>query len=151
LFDAILADGGITVVRSGVQVPRMNAIMEWWVRTCRRELLDRTLIWSRRHLLHTLRAYGTFYNAYRPHQGIANPDHSHRSPNRSPNRTNSASYASAGAIASAASCTSTNTPLDQPGRNFRQVRSQIRGQVDGSWAAGAAHEPSVPRRRLAVG
>lgn len=32
LFDAILADGGITVVRSGVQVPRMNAIMERWVR-----------------------------------------------------------------------------------------------------------------------
>ncbi|MDT3446508.1 hypothetical protein QOZ89_44125 [Pseudofrankia sp. BMG5.37] len=42
LFDAILADAGITVVRSGVQVPRMNAIMERWVRTCRRELLDRT-------------------------------------------------------------------------------------------------------------
>jgi hypothetical protein len=28
LFDAILADAGITIVRSGVQMPRMNAIME---------------------------------------------------------------------------------------------------------------------------
>ena len=71
LFDAILADSGITVVRSGVQVPRMNAIMERWVRTCRRELLDRTLIWNQRHLSHALREYETFYNTHRPHQGIA--------------------------------------------------------------------------------
>src|SRR4051794_38791462 len=39
LFDAILADAGIRIVRSGVQMPRMNAIMERWVQTCRRELL----------------------------------------------------------------------------------------------------------------
>jgi putative transposase len=73
LFDAVLADTGITVVvRSGVQIPRMNAIMERWVRTCRRELLDRTLIWNQRHLLHVLREYEEFYNEHRPHQGIAN-------------------------------------------------------------------------------
>jgi transposase InsO family protein len=72
LFDEILADTAITVVRSGVQVPRMNAIMERWVRTCRRELLDRTLIWNQPHLLHALRAYEALYNAHRPHQGIAN-------------------------------------------------------------------------------
>jgi putative transposase len=59
LFDAILAYSGITVVHSGVQVPRMNAIMERWIRTCRRELLDRTLIWNQRHLLHALREYKT--------------------------------------------------------------------------------------------
>jgi transposase InsO family protein len=50
----------------------MNAIMERWVRTCRRELLDRTLILNQRHLLHALREYETFYNEHRPHQGIAN-------------------------------------------------------------------------------
>ncbi|MEU5942972.1 integrase core domain-containing protein, partial [Micromonospora sp. NPDC047548] len=72
LFDAILADAGVKVVLSGVQVPRMNAIMERWVRTCRRELLDRTLIWNQRHLLHALREYERFYNLHRPHQGIAN-------------------------------------------------------------------------------
>jgi putative transposase len=38
----------------------MNAIMERWVRTCRRELLDRTLIWNQRHLLHALREYEAF-------------------------------------------------------------------------------------------
>jgi putative transposase len=66
------ADSGITVVRSGVRMPRMNAIMERWVRTCRREFLDRTLIWNQRHLLHALREYEAVYNAHRPHQGIAN-------------------------------------------------------------------------------
>jgi transposase InsO family protein len=72
LFDTILADAGITVVRTGVRMPRMNAIMERWVRTCRRELLDRTLILNQRHLLHTLREYEMFYNEHRPHQGITN-------------------------------------------------------------------------------
>jgi transposase InsO family protein len=59
-------------VLTGIRIPRMNAIMERWVRTCRRELLDRTLILNQRHLLHALREYETFYNEHRPHQGIAN-------------------------------------------------------------------------------
>jgi hypothetical protein len=37
LFDTILADAGIRVVLTGVQMPRMNAIMERWVQTCRRD------------------------------------------------------------------------------------------------------------------
>jgi transposase InsO family protein len=49
-----------------------NAIMERWVRICRRELLDRTLIWNQRHLLRALREFEAFYNTHRPHQGIAN-------------------------------------------------------------------------------
>jgi transposase InsO family protein len=72
MFDAVLADAGINAVLSGVQMPRMNAVVERWVRTCRRELLDRTLIWNQRHLLHALREYKAFYNEHRPHQGIAN-------------------------------------------------------------------------------
>jgi putative transposase len=72
LFDAVLADAGIKVVLSGIQTPRMNSIMERWVRTCRRELLDRTLIWNQRHLLHALREFEYFYNGHRPHQGLDN-------------------------------------------------------------------------------
>ncbi|WP_223839116.1 transposase [Saccharopolyspora pogona] len=53
-------------------MPRMNSITERWVQTCRRELLDRTLIWNQRHLLHALREFEAFYNSHRPHQGIAN-------------------------------------------------------------------------------
>jgi putative transposase len=55
VFDAVLKDAGIEVVLSGVQMPRMNAFMERWVQTCRRELLDRTLIWNQRHLLRPVR------------------------------------------------------------------------------------------------
>jgi putative transposase len=72
MFDVVLADAGIEVVLSGVRTPRMNSIMERWVQTCRRELLDRTLIWNQRHLLHALREFERFYNGHRPHQGIAN-------------------------------------------------------------------------------
>jgi len=50
----------------------MNAVMERWVQTCRRELLDRTLIWNQAHLLHALRESGQFCNSRRPHQAIAN-------------------------------------------------------------------------------
>jgi transposase InsO family protein len=41
LFDTVLQDAGIEVVLSGVRMPRMNSIIERWVQTCRRELLDR--------------------------------------------------------------------------------------------------------------
>jgi putative transposase len=72
LFDAILADAGIDVVLSGIRMPRMNSIMERWVQTCRRELLDRTFIWNQPHLLHALREFEQFYNSHQPHQGITN-------------------------------------------------------------------------------
>ena len=72
LFDAVLAEAGIQVVLTGVRIPRMNAIMERWIRSCRRELLDRTPVWNQRHLLHALREYEQFYNTHRSHQGIAN-------------------------------------------------------------------------------
>jgi transposase InsO family protein len=72
LFDAVLGDAGIEVVLTGVRMPRMNAIMERWVQTCRRGLLDRTLIWNQHHLLRALLEFEAFYNSHRPHQGIAN-------------------------------------------------------------------------------
>ena len=72
LFDAVLTDADIQIVLSGVRIPRMNAIMERGIRSCRHDLLDRTLIWNQRHLLHALREYEQFYNTHRPHQGIAN-------------------------------------------------------------------------------
>lgn len=62
LFDAVLADAGVKVVLTGVRMPRMNAFMERWVQTCRRELLGRTLIWNQHHLLRALREFEAFYN-----------------------------------------------------------------------------------------
>lgn len=71
-LDAILADTAITVVLTGVQVPRMNSLMERWIQSCRNELLDRMLIYNQAHLLHALRAYEQHHNSHRPHRGIAN-------------------------------------------------------------------------------
>jgi hypothetical protein len=42
-FDAVFQAAGARVVRSAIQAPRMNSIMERWIGSCRRELLDRTL------------------------------------------------------------------------------------------------------------
>jgi hypothetical protein len=72
LFDSVLADAGTTVVLSGDRIPRMNSIMECWIQACRHELLDRTLIFNRVHLLHALREYEHHHNAHRTHRGIAN-------------------------------------------------------------------------------
>lgn len=69
-FDAALIDAGLAVIKCGIRVPRMNSIMERWIQTCRRELLDRTLIWNQRHLLHALREFATFYNGHRPHRTL---------------------------------------------------------------------------------
>jgi putative transposase len=33
-FDAVFKDEGIAIVKTGVRIPRMNAIMERWVRSC---------------------------------------------------------------------------------------------------------------------
>ncbi|WP_344271064.1 integrase core domain-containing protein, partial [Actinomadura napierensis] len=86
LADAVLADTGIKIVLTGVRRPPMNSIMERWVQTRRRELLDRTLIWNQRHLPHTLREFETFYNEHRPHRGISNapPMHSAASTDHRP-------------------------------------------------------------------
>ena len=43
LFDAVLVDAGISVVLTGVRIPRMNSIMERWVQTCRTRL-NRALV-----------------------------------------------------------------------------------------------------------
>jgi putative transposase len=69
-FDAIFADSGITTVKTGIRVPRMNAIMERWIRNCRTELLDRTLILNQTHPLHALHEYEGFYNQHRTHRTL---------------------------------------------------------------------------------
>jgi len=69
-FDAAFQAAGVRVVRSAVQAPRMNSIMERWIGSCRRELLDRTLVWNQRHLMTVLREYEDFYNTHRPHRTL---------------------------------------------------------------------------------
>jgi putative transposase len=49
---------------------RGNAIAERWIGGCRRELLDRTLIWNLAHLRRILRQYETHHNQHRPHRSL---------------------------------------------------------------------------------
>jgi len=70
-FDAVLADAGIRTVLCNVRTPRMNAIAERWIGGCRRELLDRTLIWNQAHLRRLLRQYETHHNQHRSLESAA--------------------------------------------------------------------------------
>jgi putative transposase len=70
-FDAVFQAAGARILRTAVQVPRMNATCERLVGTLRRELLDRVLILGEAHLRAVLAGYQAHYNTARPHQGIA--------------------------------------------------------------------------------
>ena len=69
-FNAVLADAGIRTVLCNIRTPRMNAIAERWIGGCRRELLDRTLVWNQTHLRRILRQYETHHNGHRPHRSL---------------------------------------------------------------------------------
>ncbi|PRX64254.1 integrase-like protein [Nonomuraea fuscirosea] len=70
LFDEVVRAEGIRVVLTAPQAPRMNAIMERWVGSVRRELLDRILVMNERHLRKVLAEYETYFNRHRPHRAL---------------------------------------------------------------------------------
>jgi transposase InsO family protein len=70
LFDEVFRAEGIRVVRTAAQAPRMNAIMERWVGSVRREILDRILIVNAAHLRKVLTEYKDHFNARRPHRAL---------------------------------------------------------------------------------
>jgi putative transposase len=75
-FDAVFGSEGASVILTPVRAPNANAFAERWVRTVRSEILDWTLVLSRRHLDQVLSRYASHYNSHRPHRGIglAPPD-----------------------------------------------------------------------------
>jgi putative transposase len=79
-FDAVLAGAGIEVVKIPPRSPRANCYAERFVLTARKEVTDRMLIFSERHLRTILAQYETHYNGRRPHRSCQlrppRPDHS---------------------------------------------------------------------------
>jgi putative transposase len=69
-FDAVFHSVGIRAIETPVRAPRANAIMERWIGSCRREMLDRTLIWNLPHLRRILAEYEDHYNRHRPHRTL---------------------------------------------------------------------------------
>jgi hypothetical protein len=70
-FTNIFASEAIQIIKTPIQAPRANAIMQHWVGSCRRELLDQVLILNARHLHHVLAEYETHFNTHRPHRSLA--------------------------------------------------------------------------------
>ncbi|HEU5158117.1 MAG TPA: integrase core domain-containing protein [Streptosporangiaceae bacterium] len=70
LFVEVFKAEGIRVVLTAPQAPRMNAIMERWVGSVRRELLDRILIINAQHLHRVLAEYAAHFNSHRPHRAL---------------------------------------------------------------------------------
>jgi putative transposase len=71
VFDTVFTAAGIEVLKTPVRAPRANAYAERWVGTIRRELLDRMLIFGRRHLVSVVAEYADHYNSHRPHRSLA--------------------------------------------------------------------------------
>jgi hypothetical protein len=69
----------------------MNAIAERWIGGCRRELLDRTLVWNQAHLRRILHEYEIHHNQHRPHRSLPAAAPLKPYPNRSIS-TSTASY-----------------------------------------------------------
>lgn len=70
-FNQVFVSEGMEIVRTPFRTPKATAIAERWVRSVRHECLDHLLILNQRHLTRVVEEYTHYYNAARPHQGLA--------------------------------------------------------------------------------
>lgn len=69
-FDAVFEAEHIHIVRTPIQAPEANGIIERFIRTARSECLDWLLILNARHLERTLTVFIDHYNGWRPHRAL---------------------------------------------------------------------------------
>ena len=70
-FDRVAKGARIRLLKTAVQAPLMNATCERFLGSVRRECLDHVIILGEDHLRSVLSEYVEYFNASRPHQGIA--------------------------------------------------------------------------------
>jgi transposase InsO family protein len=70
MFDEVFRAESIRIVLTAPQAPRMNAIMERWIGSCRREILDRILLMNEHHLRKVPAEYESHFNTHRPHRSL---------------------------------------------------------------------------------
>jgi putative transposase len=70
LFDEVFRAEGIRIVLTVAQAPRMNVMMERWVGSVPREILDRALVVNAAHLRKILTEYEEHFNAHCPHRAL---------------------------------------------------------------------------------
>ena len=70
-FDRVAKGVGTKVIRTAVKAALMNATMERYVGSARREVLDHVIILGERHMKSVLDEYSfRYFNTSRPHQGL---------------------------------------------------------------------------------
>lgn len=70
LFAQVAKVTGIDHIRTAYRAPLMNAVVERFLGSVRRECLDHVLVLGERHLGRVLKEYVRYFNAERPHQGL---------------------------------------------------------------------------------
>ena len=65
-----LKDSGIEEVRTAYCSPWQNPFVERYFGSLRRELLDHVIIFHERHLRNLIHDYVSWYENFRPHQGL---------------------------------------------------------------------------------
>ena len=71
-FDQILKSEGINVRRLPRRSPNLNAWIESWIGSLKRECLNHFLVLNEKHLDHLMKEYVAHYNTERPHQSMDN-------------------------------------------------------------------------------
>ena len=69
-FQATLRAAGVRCLRMPKQSPNLNAYSESWVRSIKRECLDKMILFGEKHVRHVVSSYVEHYNTERPHSGI---------------------------------------------------------------------------------
>jgi putative transposase len=87
-FDAVFTAVNVRIIKSPVRAPRANAIVERFVGSVRREVLDRILIINQRHAATVLGEYQHHYNSHRPHRTLGQAAPLRPVPQRTTSETN---------------------------------------------------------------